>query len=213
MDRAELKCRARAQLGNKLFGNTWLYAVVICLIYNLLAGNVIVNFVEQHTTNGTVTMIFNIAALFLAGPINYGTAFIFLKQAREGGRADVADLLKGFKEDFIGLFLLNFMQTLFIALWSLLLVVPGIVAAYSYAMSYYIRADHPDYDWKQCITESKRMMKGHRMELFIFDLSYIGWFIVGAICLGIGSLWVDAYFKAGHAQFYERLKNSPAVYC
>ncbi len=78
-------------------------------------------------------------------------------------------------------------------------------------MSFYIKADHPEYDWRQCINESKAMMYGHKWELFVLDLSFIGWMIVGALCLGIGTLWATAYQSAARAQFYESLKPVEAI--
>ena len=75
-------------------------------------------------------------------------------------------------------------------------------------MAVYIKVDHPDYDWKQCIDESQRMMQGHKGELFVLDLSFIGWLFVGACCCGVGTLWVNAYMAAAHSQFYENLRRT-----
>ena len=74
-------------------------------------------------------------------------------------------------------------------------------------MIFYIKADHPEYDWRRCFEESKQLTKGHKLDLFILDLSFIGWSIVGALCLGIGSLWVLAYRYATQAQCYKVLKS------
>ncbi|MEE1279133.1 MAG: DUF975 family protein, partial [Acutalibacteraceae bacterium] len=59
----------------------------------------------------------------------------------------------------------------------------------------------------QCIKASMALMEGHKMDLFILDLSFIGWYIVGSLCFGIGNLWVAPYHQATHAQFYESIKN------
>lgn len=194
MERAELKRRAREQLGNSIFGSAWLYAVLAGLVYTALV----------RATN-LVPTVGVVVTLLVGGPLAYGLDSMFLKQSRNGAPMQMGDLFKGFSEDFGGLFLQGLMQTIFIVLWSLLLVVPGVIASLSYSMSYYIKADHPEYDWRTCLASSKELMKGRKMELFVLNLSFIGWYIVGAICLGVGTLWVDAYRRAALAQFYQSI--------
>ena len=178
------------QLGNGIFHNLWLNAVLVCFIYSAIL---------------SVSASVPGATLILTGPISYGLAYVFLKQARDKQPMNVGDLFKGFTNDFGGTLLIGLMTTIFTALWSLLFVIPGIVKAYSYSMAYYIKLDHPEYNWKQCIDESQRMMKGYKMTLFIQDLSFIGWMIVGSLVLGIGTLWVVPYMQATRAQFYNSL--------
>ena len=72
-------------------------------------------------------------------------------------------------------------------------------------MSYYISLDRPDLSANDCITESRRMMDGNKWRLFCLDLSFIGWYIVGSLCFGVGILWVDAYHSMARANFYEDL--------
>ena len=74
-----------------------------------------------------------------------------------------------------------------------------------------IKLDHPDYGWKACIDESRRLMDGHKWEKFVLDLSFLGWIIVGSLCLGIGTLWVTPYMEAANAQFYEYVRTCPSV--
>ena len=97
------------------------------------------------------------------------------------------------------------MQAIFIFLWSLLFIIPGIVKSYSYAMCMYVKSDHPDYDWRACLDTSRQLMQGNKWRLFVLDLSFIGWYIVGAMVVGIGTLWVTPYHQATRAQFYEAL--------
>ena len=72
-------------------------------------------------------------------------------------------------------------------------------------MCYYIMEDHPEYTWRECLDESERIMKGNRWRLFCLDLSFIGWFIVGLLCLGVGVLWVYPYKHTARAEFYNEL--------
>ena len=195
MDRTELKRRARAQLGGRLFGAGWLYAVLVMLIQAAVMG-----------VGGRGRLPGLAVTLLVGGPLSYSAARMFLKQSADGRPMDLRDLLAGFTDDFSGSFLLNLMQTIFIALWSLLLVVPGVIKSLSWSMSFYIRAEHPEYGWKECMDASAALTDGHKAELFVLYLSFVGWYIVGALCLGVGDLWVQAYMQATLAQCYNCLK-------
>lgn len=194
MSRKELKSRARAQLGNGIFKDNWLYAVLV----------VIIEWVLVVAING-LPGIGAVASLLICGAITYGTNKLFLKQARDGQKMDVAGIFDGFKEDFGGNLLLGLIRSLLIALWSLLFVIPGIVKNYAYSMAFFVKADHPEYDWRTCLNESRRLMQGNKMRLFELDLSFWGWAIVGTLCFGIGTFWVTAYQQATHAQFYQEI--------
>lgn len=189
---SELKERAKAQLGGNLFHNNWLLAVVSVLAVGA------VMLAAAGISEGAATLI-------LTGPFTYAICFMFLKQSRDNEQMVFSDLLCGFKDDLGQTLLIGLMTTIFTALWSLLFIIPGIVKAYSYSMAYYLKADHPEWNWKSCINESRAMMNGHKMDLFLLDLSFIGWYIVGALCLGIGTLWVESYHSATRAQFYNGL--------
>ena len=194
MSRAELKALARQQLGGGIFTNPWLMAVLTVFLVSVVTG-----------LANLIPLVGAIGVLVVAGPLGYGLNYIFLKQARDGQPVKIADLFKGFENDFGDNFLLGFMSGLFVALWSMLFVIPGIVKAYAYSMAYYIKLDHPEYKWRQCLDESQAMMKGYKMTLFVQDLSFIGWYIVGSFCLGVGTLWAEAYMTATRAQFYNSL--------
>lgn len=97
---------------------------------------------------------------------------------------------------------LSLFTSLFVALWSLLLVIPGIIAAYRYAMAPYIMAQNPDVGIREAVDISKDMMNGNKGRLFILDLSFIGWIILAAFTFGIGYLWLNPYMNAARASFY-----------
>lgn len=192
MTRKEIKAAAKEQLGRNIFGNYWMTALLVCLI----AGAI------EYAAGAVVP---GIGALIITGPMTYGVCYMFLKQYRDGEKLEIGEVFSGFSADFGQTFLIGLLSSIFIALWSLLLVVPGIVKSYAYSMAYYIKADHPDCDWKECINASREMMKGHKWELFVLDLSFIGWYIVGALCLGVGTLWVIPYHTAARSIFYAEL--------
>lgn len=99
------------------------------------------------------------------------------------------------------------LMTIKIVLWTLLLVVPGIIKAFAYAMTPYILVEHPEYSASQAIAKSEEMMKGHKVELFWLELSFIGWYILSILTLGIGFLWLEPYVQCAVAAFYNDLKG------
>ena len=100
-----------------------------------------------------------------------------------------------------------FLVGLFTSLWSLLLIVPGIVKSYAYAMTPYILIDNPELSANQAINLSQKMMKGHKLDLFFLHLSFIGWIFISIFTLGIGSLWLNPYIMTTQAAFYQDLKK------
>lgn len=194
----EYRALAREQLGGSPFGNTWLYAVLIALVYAAV-GSLL------GVTGFGVFLMFLIEGFFMTG-----VAVISMKLVHGGKEIDFNDLL--FAKDRVGAaMLLGLMRNLFILLWTLLFIVPGIIKRYAYSQSYYLFAEHPEWEWKTCLAESEKMMRGKKWNLFCLDLSFLGWWIVGALCLGIGTLWVIPYHIMARADFYEDLSREPVV--
>lgn len=137
-------------------------------------------------------------------PLEWGFALFFLRVARAQS-ADYGTLFDGFK-DYLRIFLTMLLQTIYTMLWMLLLIVPGIVKSYSYAMTSFVLADDPNIKYDAAIEESMRLMDGHKMQLFLIDLSMIGWWILSCLTFGIGFLFLGPYVMTTHAHFYEGLK-------
>ena len=115
-----------------------------------------------------------------------------------------------FTENRFGPELINFvLVSIFTFLWTWLLIIPGIIKAYSYSMTPYIVKDMVASDKQVGATDginaSKELMKGHKMNLFIFDLSFLGWNILAAITCGLGYLWVTPYYQTAKANFYRHI--------
>ena len=200
MNRAGLKQKAKDQLGNKLFGTGWIMAVCAVIIVGAITGGV-----------NSIPYVGWIISLVVGGPLAYSLAKLFIKQSYDGKPMELGNMFDGFKEDFGCNVLLYIMQVIFITLWSLLLIVPGIIKMYEYKFIFYVKADHPEYTWKECFAESKRLTNGHKMDMFVLSLSFIGWAIVGTLCVGVGSFWVAAYQGATFSQLYKQLKEQPVV--
>lgn len=102
----------------------------------------------------------------------------------------------------------RFLQSIYILLWSLLFIIPGIIASYSYAMTEYILAEHPELSASEAISRSKQMMDGNKWRLFCLQFSFIGWSILCAFTLGIGNLWLTPYKQAAIAAFYREVSGT-----
>ena len=102
----------------------------------------------------------------------------------------------------------RFLQSIYVLLWSLLFIIPGIIASYSYAMTEYILADHPELSASEAISRSKQMMDGNKWRLFCLQFSFIGWDILCAFTLGIGYLWLTPYKQAATAVFYREVSGT-----
>ncbi|MBO5129685.1 MAG: DUF975 family protein [Oscillospiraceae bacterium] len=100
------------------------------------------------------------------------------------------------------------LRTVYIFLWSLLLIVPGIIASYSYAMTGYILAEHPELTPNDALAHSKELMYGNRLRLFCLEFSFIGWDLLCILTLGIGNLWLTPYKQAATAAFYREISGS-----
>ena len=100
----------------------------------------------------------------------------------------------------------SLLMTLYVILWSLLLVIPGIVKGYAYAMTPYVMNDHPEMDADDCIHESRMMMRGYKWKMFLLDLGFIGWMLLCIVTLGIYGLWLGPWMQCSRAKFYEELK-------
>ena len=198
MNRAELKAAAKRQISGKI-GILFLITLIIGLISGV--GGLILSFIP----GGGLLVSIIITPAFTLSMVR-----VYLNLAK-GVRPEAKDAFSGF-DDFWAAFKVTFLVGLFTYLWSLLFVIPGIVKSLSYSMSTYILAENKGKSALACINESKEMTKGHKMELFVLGLSFIGWGFLCGITLGIASIWVIPYMQATYANVYNSLKPVPPVY-
>ena len=169
----------------------WGMMVLIGLIYTLI----------MSATAYTV-----VGAIVLGGPMLVGWIAVMLSLLRTGD-TKVERLFDGFKGDFGNRMVGYILYSVFLALWSLLFVIPGIVKSYSYSMTFYLMHDHPEMTATEAITRSREMMNGHKWELFCLHFSFIGWMLLSVLTLGIGLLFLLPYMQMAQTEFYENLKN------
>ena len=192
----ELRARARYSLDGKIFGKTWLFAILAQLIFGAIMG-----------VSSVVPM--GIGTLVVFGPLTVGIATYYLNMVRDTEeKNNFLSILFSFK---VGKrYLLGVLQALYLALWSLLFVIPAIVKFFSYALAPYIMAENPHMSANEAITESRKMMDGNKANLFKLYLSFIGWFILmGVPVIGVAiAIWVMPYVQAAVAEFYEEVKRT-----
>ena len=165
-------------------------------------------------TPGSAGLILGVYALYIFGftfvfsPLNIGYTYAFNSLYMEGDNAVTGNTFRfGFRRwgrNVWGMFLVGF----FTSLWSLLLIVPGIIKFYAYAMTPYILIDNPELSANQAINLSCKMMKGHKFDLFFLQLSFIGWGILSVFTGGIGLLWLMPYMMSAQAAFYQDIKQN-----
>lgn len=189
----KLNSELRAVSRTTLSGN-WMMAALATLVYLLIAGGV-----------SSIPVSGSVLAIIITYPLAYGFAILFLDLFREGKPIDIGKLFDGFK-DFGRVWGTLILVAIYTILWTCLLIIPGIVKSYSYALTPFILKDEPELKYNAAIEKSMRMMDGYKMKLFLLDLSFIGWMILSILTLGIGLLFLQPYMNTARAAFYEDLK-------
>lgn len=153
-----------------------------------------------------IPLIGPIAVYFITGAFMFGTALFFLNLSR-GKEVSVDQLFEGFNHygRTLGTYLL---YILFVFLWTLLLIIPGIIAAYAYSQAFYILVDEPNLKPLEALRKSKKMMEGNKVKLFYLGLRFIGWLLLCVPTFGIGLFWLMPYMQATSAKFYEDVKKN-----
>ncbi len=195
------KNRALSALENK-----WGNFVAITFVYGLIMG--ITQVLSGDKDSPAILHLIGLVLFILALPLTWGYQTLFLGAVR-GGEATAKDMFEGYnKELFSRVLTTTLLYYVYVFLWSLLLLIPGCIKSYSYAMTPYILKDNPEMKNNAAIEESMRMMDGHKLELFLLDLSFIGWAILSILTCCIGFLWLVPYMNMARVNFYEDLKKA-----
>ena len=197
--RSELKQNAKDQLKNNwgLAIGIIIVCTLISCIPNLLA--------EIDSESFAISVIIPIITLVITGPLTIGQCKFFINLANRSN-PKFSDLWYGFNNMLraIGVTLL---VGVIVFIGSILFIIPGIILAFMYSQVYYIMAENPEMSIMNCLKESSRIMKGHKMDLFILELSFLGWGILMVITLGIAGLYVLPYYNATLTNFYLEIKD------
>ncbi len=188
----ELMASARQTLEGK-----WQNIVLATLVYVIVC-----------CAAGSIHWIGPIIGIIIGGPMALGYLSLVLAVKR-GGIVNVSRVFDGFSR-FADAVVANLLMTIFVVLWSLLLVVPGVIAALGYSMTFFLMADDPSIDGVEAIRRSKQLMDGHKARLFRLCCRFTGWFLLAILTLGIGFFWLIPYFSVSVAAFYEEIRGTKA---
>ncbi len=154
-----------------------------------------------------VVFIFILIRIFVGYAIEVGGRKYFVSLFTEAD-SETRLLGYGFKNKrYWDILLTLLVRDIFLIGWFLLLIIPGIIKSYSYRMTTYILAENPNIGRTRAIELSKEMTRGEKLDIFVLDLSFIGWYILGLLALGIGILFVQPYYDATNAALYIRLRE------
>ena len=217
MTSSDYRARARQMLSGK-----WGMAILITLVAGILGGLATsasgsVNF---EFDNETITYLPKIVRTYLIIAASVGGVlgilqFVigntvqlgyckYLLKLHDGMDGELKDLFSEF-DRFGDAFVMGLLRAIYTFLWTMLFIIPGIIAVYKYAMAPFILLENPGMKANDAITASKEMMDGHKGELFCLELSFIGWMVLSALTMGIGYLFVAPYINAAYAAFYRNI--------
>ncbi len=185
MDRKTIKKNAKEQIKGSVI--MALLAVLICCAIESLSA------------------IVPVLPILVVPILHQGMVLIYM-DIRDKKGVNLGKIFEPF-EDFGRVWCANFLTGLFTFLWSLLFVIPGIVKSLSYAMTPYIIAENPEIKPLDAIKESQRIMKGHKFDLFVLGLSFIGWIVLGCITFGLVFIYVNPYMEVSIVNFYDSIKT------
>ncbi len=193
INRKELKERALSSLNGKW--GTPITAMFMMLVISLVSA-----------VAALVPILGVIIVALVSSTLTMGMTSLFMKVA-SGEDAKYDEVLSQGK-NAIGALLVMFLTGLFTALWTLLLVIPGIIAGFSYTMAPYIFIENPNMGATDILRRSKEMMRGYKFEYFLLQLSFFGWVILCAFTFGIGYLWLFPFMGVTNANFYYKVKEN-----
>ncbi len=182
--------------------DNWTHAVMFNLV-GLLLLLINVGKFFFDVLDGSLTIVLSV---FIILPLDYGVKVTFLEYVRTDADMKMDSMFAGFK-DYGRVLSTGLLMTIYVTLWTLLLIIPGIIKYISYSQVYFIMKDNPEIKNNEAIELSMAMMDGHKMELFLLSLSFIGWILFGIITFGFGLLWIVPYMCTTMAHFYEYVKD------
>ena len=193
MERSVLKRQAKEAIK----GNLWTLVAIFLVAY----------FVQLILGYATF-WAGGVAGLLVAGSVTLSMAATFLRLLKKQRKPQIEDLLLGFRGGNFGRGLIGHLRyTIFVFLWTLLFIVPGIIKGFSYSQMFYLMADDPKLEPSEAQARSVDMMNGHKMELLVLYLSFIPWVLLTAATLGIALIYVVPYFNATLAAYHSYLKK------
>lgn len=174
----------------------------------------LVQFVYGAIASTASFVTYGIGGLIIAGPMEFGYSK-YIIEVSEGKIGKIETLFVGFN-NFTKTLILGLLKAVYLGLWFMLLIIPGIIKAFAYSMSFFVMIDNPGFDANAAITKSREIMNGHKMELFLIYLSFILKILLAIVTLGIYSFWLTPTMQLAKYEFYldltgKNVKKTDAV--
>jgi uncharacterized membrane protein len=199
-ERASVECNRSKKVLTTIFIIYLLIMLAVQIVNGVTGTTTEVNGVEQKSTWFASLFDFFVVAAF-----GFSFAEISRKVHYEEELKN-SDLFSGFKK-YGRAFLLDLLQSIFVFLWSLLLIIPGIIKAFAYSMSVFVANENPELTLRECLKKSEKMMVGHKWEYFCLMFSYIGWILLSCLTLGILFIWVLPKMNQASYLFYLKVSG------
>lgn len=202
--RAEIKYNAKESLKGKYW-----YSVGVTVLFLVLSGiqSGIVALLTNNNLVSFASIVNLILVIFFQIPMAVGLNRYFIRLGK-GENAQVGDIFHIFKNGYINTILVEIKQAVFIMLWSLLFVVPGIIKMYQYFMIEYMLAENPMINHKRAFEITKAVMTGNKWKTFVLGISFIGWILLAFATAGIGMIFLAPYVSETFAKYYLELKET-----
>ncbi len=195
------------QESREILRGKWLAGVLITLVYFLIVGLLSAFQAPSENPSTAGSLLYFVALVVIAFPLQVGYSMVWLRLVRTGEHPEIETLFAAFNRRYhrsaMGTLLL---MGIYNFLWTLLLIIPGIIKSLEYAMTPFIIADEPELGCNEAIEKSMAMMRGHRWQLFKMILGMIGWLILGLLTFGIAWLWIESFYMTALAKFYTERK-------
>ncbi len=195
MNIGELKKMSK-EIYKDQWNNIIIFIIAAVVIY--IVGNYIDRIVFKNIS---------IASTLAEIVIEFGVVSFFITLVREG-TSDWKRIMDIFDYNFLKVIGLAIVRDIIIVLWSFLLIIPGIIKAYSYAMALYVYRDNPNIGIMEALRKSERIMKGHRWKLFKLHISYWLWYILALFTFGIALIYIFPWINTAQVLFYEEIKGN-----
>ena len=204
MTSKDYKKLARVKLGSKIFTDTWTKLGILCLVVGYIPA--VFSFIARNfLAPKLVTVLFLMLTIFLI-PMEYSLNRILLNVSRGNEEIEMREVTYYYDIPLQGIYKVEILKYVYLLLWSF---VPfaSIIKYYSYSMTSFIKLDNEFLTADECITRSRQIMNGHKFELFLLDLSFIGWYFVVIFTLGMGHGYVYSYTMMARIVFYNKISG------
>ncbi|WP_171633237.1 DUF975 family protein [Paenibacillus plantarum] len=202
----EIREEARKALKGNWLAAVGLYLITILITLPFAIGSSLTENGEHYV----LSILFSLGSILLSVVISTTVSTYFLHIARQQ-KIGYADSFSFAFKKFWPFFKLTFLMGLKILAWTLLFIIPGIIASLRYSQAIYIKLDNPELSSSKAIRVSSEMMKGYKWKYFCLALSFIGWVLLVPFTLFIGGLWVSAYYNTARSVFYDILNADRIV--